>query len=247
MSKSRFLRLFFVAFTMLVIILPVQTYVVYYDLSLSLPWHAYSWSRVHHASWNQIIKVPTDGKVFFDRWTPIAIGIIIFVFCGFGRDAIRVYHMVLWRLGFGYCFPGVSRPLDSHVTIQSPQAFNSTTPVDSPRPQKKSLFKWRRNAYSDIEKGLRPSSRVKPDVNVRNLPWYRAPWSLFNRRFARSRDQVVLLNDLTGPELTVCTSAWAGTSASRLSSEVSGTKTSPTPVDSIHIKHMISQQSEIQH
>ncbi|KAJ5786368.1 uncharacterized protein N7503_011580 [Penicillium pulvis] len=246
MSKSRFLRLFFVAFTMLVIILPVQAYVVYYDLSLSLPWHAYSWSRVHHASWNQIIKVPTNGKVFFDRWTPIAIGIIIFIFCGFGRDAIRVYRMVLWRLGFGYCFPGVSRPLDSHATIQPPQASNSTTLVDSPRPQKKSLFKWRKNAYSDIEKGPRQSSCVNSDVHFRNMPWYRAPWSLFNHRFARGRDQVVLLNDITGPELTVCTNAWAGTSASRPSSEFSGINTSPTPVDSIHIKHVISQQSEIQ-
>lgn len=246
MSKSRFLRLFFVAFTMLVIILPVQAYVVYYDLSLSLPWHTYSWSRVHHASWNQIIKVPTNGKVFFDRWTPIAIGIIIFIFCGFGRDAIRVYRMILWRLGFGSCFPRVSRPLDSHATIQPPQVSNSTTLVDSPRLQRKSLFKWHKSANNDIEKGSRPSSRVNPDDNVCNVPWYRAPWSLFNRRFSRSRDQVVLLNDITGPELTVCTNAWAGTSASRPSSEFSGINTSPTPVDSIHIKHVISQQSEIQ-
>ncbi|KAJ5776993.1 Fungal pheromone STE3 GPCR [Penicillium odoratum] len=242
MSKSRFLRLFLVAFTMLIAILPLQGYVVYRDLKSSLPWHSYSFSQVHHDGWDKIIKVPTQGRVFFDRWTPVAIGVLIFIFCGFGRDAIRVYRTILWRLGFGHCFPSVSRPTNSQASIRPAHVSNSTTLVETPR-HKKSLFNWRKNTYNDIEKGLRLSSRVSRDKVV---PWYRNPLSFFNRRFARSRDQVVLLNDITVPGQTMCTTAWAAVSESRPSSEMSDrVPSTPVPADSIHIKHVISQSSEI--
>lgn len=143
MNKSGFLRLFFLAFTMLIAILPVQAYVVYYDMTLSLPWHPYSWSKIHGSAWYQIIKVPAHGVVFFDRWTPIASGFMIFIFFGFGRDATRMYRTMFWALGLGYCFPGVARPTDSQATVATapPNASNSTTLIGSTSSRVKLLFK----------------------------------------------------------------------------------------------------------
>lgn len=148
MNKSGFLRLFFLAFVMLVAILPVQAYVVYHNLTLSLPWHPYSWSEIHGPQWYKIIKVPTHGSIFFDRWSPIASGFMIFIFFGFGRDATRMYRILFWSLGLGYCFPGVARPLDSQHTVPVPpaNASNSTTLIGSTHSRIKLLFKFRRSS-----------------------------------------------------------------------------------------------------
>ena len=244
-SKSRFLRLFFVAFTMLVAIIPLQGYFLYYDLTLSLPWHPYSWARIHGPSWYTIAKVPASGKVFFDRWTPVAMGFIIFIFCGFGHDAIRVYRTLLWWLGFGYCFPNVVLPLDSQATPQPPNDSKSATLIGSTVSKTKLLFKRRTNAYNDIETGVRGSIRHGHATNPRKTPWYLAPWSGLTRRKALHRDQDTLLDDMTLPSSTAVT-AWAGTSQSRTSIELASNLGSPAKKDSIHVKQVISQQSETQ-
>lgn len=105
MNKSRFLRLFFLNFTMLLIILPIQCFVVYYNTWLSFPWHTYTWSAVHNPEWGVIVKVPTHGQAFFDRWVPIAASCLVFVFFGCGKDANELYRAFLRFLGLGRCFP----------------------------------------------------------------------------------------------------------------------------------------------
>lgn len=147
MNKSGFLRLFFLAFTMLVAILPSEGYVVYYNLALSFPWHPYSWDRNHGPEWYQITKYPTQGQVFFDRWTPIAAGFMLFIFFGFGRDATRIYRMFLWRSGLGYCFPILARPTGSQATESS----HSTTLVGSTISRAKLLFSWRKGSASQYD------------------------------------------------------------------------------------------------
>lgn len=143
MNKSGFLRLFFLALSLLIAILPVQAYVIYYNTKLSWPWHPYSWDRIHGPAWYRIIKVPAYGQVFFDRWIPVAAGFMIFIFFGFGRDATRMYRTMFWSLGLGHCFPGVAPPLDSQATVATPQvnASNSTTLVGSTSSKVKLLFK----------------------------------------------------------------------------------------------------------
>lgn len=131
---------------MLLAILPVQGYVVYYDLTLSLPWHAYSWNQIHGPSWYKIIKVPTNGVVFFDRWTPIASAFMIFIFFGFGRDATRMYRIMGWYMGLGHCFPSVVRPLDSNSTVRPAHASSSTTLVGSIGSKAKMLFRKRKSS-----------------------------------------------------------------------------------------------------
>lgn len=104
MNKSRFMRLFFLSFVMLLAIIPVQIYVLYKNIEGTLPaWHAYSWERTH-AGWDIIYKVPSDGQAFFDRWIPIVSGFFFFIFFGCGRDAARIYQLILNFLGLGRCF-----------------------------------------------------------------------------------------------------------------------------------------------
>lgn len=274
MNKSGFLRLFFLAFTLLIAILPAQVYVVYYDLTLSLPWHPYSWNRIHGSEWNQIQKVATYGVVFFDRWTPIAAGFMIFIFFGFGRDATNMYRMMLRYLGFGYCFPGVSRPLDSRASasVPAPNASNPTTLIGSASNRAKSFFNkvsssryviclftgkpfinnpprtgsnsTYDSSYNDIEKGRQLSPDTIRDARRIKTPWYR---SFFNRRKASRRvGEDTLLDDLSVPSQTIHTNAWAGVSRSRASNEYSVGPSSPQTKDFIHVKQVIRQQSEIQ-
>lgn len=148
MSKSGFLRLFFLASTMLLAILPCEGYVVYYDLILSLPWHPYSWNRLHGPEWYQIAKYPAQGVVFFDRWTPIAAGFMLFIFFGFGRDATRIYRIFFWRIGLGYCFASFTRPTDSQASASHTDGSHSTTLVGSTISRAKLLFSWRKGSAS---------------------------------------------------------------------------------------------------
>lgn len=145
MNKSGFLRLFFLAFSMLIAILPVEVYLFWYDMSLSLPWHQYSWNHLHGpgSKWSQIQKVATYGVVFFDRWNPVAAGFMIFIFFGFGRDATKMYRLLFWYLGFWYCFPSVSHPLDSEALPTAPARndSSSTTLAGSASSRGKSVFK----------------------------------------------------------------------------------------------------------
>ncbi|KAJ5177139.1 uncharacterized protein N7482_003016 [Penicillium canariense] len=262
MSKSGFLRLFFLASTMLIAILPSEGFVVYYDLTLSLPWHRYSWSQIHGPEWYEILKYPTQGQVFFDRWTPIASGFMLFIFFGFGRDATRLYRMFFWRLGLGHCFPSLARPTDSQTTTSHTSGSSSAALVALTMSRAKLLFSWRKgfsprgrqnsssssplDSYSALEKGTtRSPSQQKCDLNRRQRQWFRHPWLRFNSHSSlHSRDEGTLLGDLSVPSQTVCTNAWAETSQRSASSEI----VAPASLQSkgvIQVKHVISQQSEM--
>lgn len=241
---------------MLICILPLQGYVVYNDIILSLPWHNYSWSRIHNGQWKNIEMVPIEGTVFFDRWTPVASGFMIFIFFGFGRDATRMYHTVFWYLGLGYCFPGIQPPTGTHSTTPSPpHASTATTLVGSIGSRAKSLFSRQKESiatfisthdiYNDLEKGTSSrSSRHSNGRSTKKSRWGSLPWSLFNRRHTRQDIDGTLLTDLPGGTLqTVSTNAWASHRDSR---DLSSEPTSPElNKDFIHVRQVISQQSEV--
>ena len=106
LNQSRFIRLFLLAATLLLVFLPVQAYILY--LNLAFPRHAYSWDIVHGPLWNSIIKVPTGGQVLFDRWIRVVCGFVIFLFFGLGKDAITMYRAWLLKLGLGKIFPSLA-------------------------------------------------------------------------------------------------------------------------------------------
>lgn len=51
---------------------------------------------------------------------------------------------------------------------------------------------------------------------------------------------------MPGPSQTVSTNAWAGASQSRGSSEFDNSQASPVSKDTIYVKQVIRQQSEVQ-
>lgn len=109
LTKSRFKRLFFMSFIIIVVVLPVQIYVLYQNVSF--PFSPYSWKTIHGPSWFDVILVPTGGAVYSDRWVHIGTGLAVFVFFGFGRDAIKMYRSWLIQAGFGTIFPGLNDQL----------------------------------------------------------------------------------------------------------------------------------------
>ncbi|KAI9762620.1 MAG: a-factor receptor [Chaenotheca gracillima] len=112
MNKSRFIRLFCISVTLLVILLPVQLYIL--NQNLSYPRHPYSWSSVHGPAWTEIIMVPTGGQVAFDRWIRVGCGLLFFLFFGTGNDAKKMYQTWLLKIGLGSVFPRL------HQTRPSP-------------------------------------------------------------------------------------------------------------------------------
>ena len=107
LNKSRFMRLFLMSVTLIVFFLPVQFYVFYRNSSF--PQQPYSWTAIHGPSWWQIIEIPTDGSVVFDRWIRIALGFTIFIFFGLGKDATDMYRGWLLKLALGRIFPSLNR------------------------------------------------------------------------------------------------------------------------------------------
>ena len=108
-NKSRFIRLFALSMTLILILLPVQVYVFYQNLSY--PHDPYSWSHVHPSNWSSlVIMVPTQGVVPFDRWIQIGAGFLVFIFFGFGKDATMMYRSWLIKIGFAKVFSGLPYP-----------------------------------------------------------------------------------------------------------------------------------------
>ncbi|PWY72901.1 a-pheromone receptor PreA [Aspergillus heteromorphus CBS 117.55] len=245
LTKSRFMRLFLLAFLMQLAIIPVQTYVFSTNIAHTLPWHPFSWTAVHGPDWNHIFKVPMKGQVFYDRWIPVSSGYMFFIFFGSGRDASKMYRAVLRFLGFGRCF----NPLNSTRANDS-----SATGSRSTGSRAKLLFhkRWTSTArthmgnsvdstpsarnYHDIEKG--PTSRPKQSQWT---SWYRRPWHLLNPPPSLSHERIVLQN-MPEHSNTVSTNAWAATTVSRGSSDLGNA----TPADDhIRVKQVISQESEL--
>ncbi|KAI9882564.1 MAG: hypothetical protein M1823_005686 [Watsoniomyces obsoletus] len=115
LTKSRFWRLFLMALTLLLVLLPVQFYILATNLSYAD--HPYSWSNVHRPDWSQIIMVPTGGQVAFDRWIRVASAFLVFIFFGMGTEAMAMYRKWLAWLGLGRC---LSR-LTSSKHLQGPK------------------------------------------------------------------------------------------------------------------------------
>lgn len=102
-NKSRFLRLFVMSLVLILAILPLQLYI--FVLNVDRPRTHYSWREVHDSSWNAITMVPSNGAVAIDHWVRIVCGFLVFIFFGFGTDAVSMYRSWLVKLGFAKVFP----------------------------------------------------------------------------------------------------------------------------------------------
>ncbi|KAK5125549.1 hypothetical protein LTR85_000660 [Meristemomyces frigidus] len=105
-TKSRFMRLYVLCLVWTLAFIPGQAFVLYANLSTHRT--AYSWSETHDpAVWNEIIMVPSNGAVLFDRWIWLASGLVVFIFFGLGKEAVSMYCSGLLAVGLGKIVPSL--------------------------------------------------------------------------------------------------------------------------------------------
>ncbi|OJJ48261.1 hypothetical protein ASPZODRAFT_61636 [Penicilliopsis zonata CBS 506.65] len=250
-NKSRFLRLFFLAATLLLGILPVFVWILYYNVTLSLPWHAYSWHKVHSSDWNTIYKIPTGGQAFFDRWIPIIASILIFVFFGFGRDATRLYRSCLMHLGVDRCLPSLSPNHARPAPVRNNSTASAAVSISS---RARLLFhkRWTGGSRTYVDNSFSMATLGAGSVhtekrslatNVKSRSWLRG---LFGRRlFSGTRNRNPSVLDLSAPTSTIRTNAWAEESQTRTVDNETDSIPSPGSEGFIRVKQVISQQSEM--
>ncbi|KAF8443509.1 pheromone A receptor-domain-containing protein [Terfezia claveryi] len=99
-TKSRFLRLYIYCSGLILFLLPTTFYTFYRELNVErLP---YDWKLIHDpVMWADIYRIPTNGKVAFDKWMIIGAGLLLFLFFGFGQDANTMYKDWIVKAGLG--------------------------------------------------------------------------------------------------------------------------------------------------
>ncbi|KAL8646400.1 MAG: hypothetical protein Q9210_006166 [Variospora velana] len=110
---------------------------ILYELyrNASHPLLPYSWDLIHAPStWMNIIMVPQHGIVPLDRWMPIILGILIFVFFGMGSDATRMYRKWWLKLRPGTSSPG---PYGQTAASQKHHTTTTITTLASPTESEK--------------------------------------------------------------------------------------------------------------
>lgn len=58
--------------------------------------------------WDQVVLVKGDGQPFYNSWIVLGFGILVFVFFGFGKEAIAMYRTCLLALRLDKVFPGLN-------------------------------------------------------------------------------------------------------------------------------------------
>lgn len=150
---------------MLLAILPTQVYVLIVDIQLSLPWHEYSFAKIHGPDWNTIIKVATHGQIFFDRWIPIGGALSLFVFFGFGKDATSMYRSIFVKLGIEHWFPS-----KSHSVIFSGKSMSSSgSKLYLFSIRAKRVFTWKQYTTSRSARVLPVRIHLRSNLNAASL------------------------------------------------------------------------------
>lgn len=126
------------SFTLVVIVLPIQLYL--FSTAISMEFIPYDWEKIHGPGWSQrIILVPTFGNLLFDRWIHIAIGVILFLFFGLGKDAVAMYRGWLLSIRLAGLFPSrLGAPPGA-------QSIGSSTTLGSFSSRARALFSKKRS------------------------------------------------------------------------------------------------------
>ncbi|KAL1991683.1 hypothetical protein VTN49DRAFT_4991 [Thermomyces lanuginosus] len=110
MNAHRFLRLFWLSSIMILIILPLQTWVFYTQVVAAIPFHPFSWEKVHGPDWNTIVMVDTLNQVQYQPWISVGGSVLLFLFFGLSPESLEMYRQYLVRLGLGRWFPSLNTP-----------------------------------------------------------------------------------------------------------------------------------------
>ena len=90
MTSYRFIRLLGLALLQILINLPITLYILFGNY-IKVPLLSYSWDAIHNAAqWDYIIMLPASS-VSVHYWIAPASAIALFIFFGFGTDAMMFY------------------------------------------------------------------------------------------------------------------------------------------------------------
>jgi pheromone a factor receptor len=103
-NKSRFVRLFALCISWLMISIPLQIYFI--TKQAGIPHLSFDWALVHDPeAWAEILKLPSFGSVLPTRYVWLISAFLVFVIFGFGKDASRMYARGLRAVGLGKYLP----------------------------------------------------------------------------------------------------------------------------------------------
>jgi pheromone a factor receptor len=107
LSPRRFLKLFLMSLTLLIIYFPILIY--YFYLNVSYPFHAYSFSYIHDPLYWPIIvfwqTADAPSGMQYDAWCWVAMGFLVCCFWGWNEEAKELWRGWLVKLGLGRCWP----------------------------------------------------------------------------------------------------------------------------------------------
>lgn len=110
MTFSRFVRLIGISFLMIAIYLPLNIYILYFNIiKITEKDIKYSWSAIH--KWDNNIIVYSNNNIIFSYWLSSSNGIAIFIFFGMGSDALAMYKEIAKKLGIVQCFHFIQKKI----------------------------------------------------------------------------------------------------------------------------------------
>lgn len=125
-TKSRFLRLLFIAVVLIFAVLPLSVHAVIWPLQAGM--HPFSWNRVHNINWT-VGKYPSGGRLLqWDGVVAIICGYLLFVGFGLGSDAISMYKQWARKIGLAHIVPrldGLRNSRSHHNSATSTNADRS--------------------------------------------------------------------------------------------------------------------------
>lgn len=152
------MRLYVLCMVWILAFIPTQAFVLYINLSMHRT--AYSWSETHNpAAWNEIIMVPSQGTVLFDRWIWLGSGLVVFIFFGLGKEAVSMYRSGLLAVGLGKIVPSLRGDSTRHSTSGTLSSFGSKAKTFIKR--KSSVSSWYTNSTTSMANSVAVSESPK--------------------------------------------------------------------------------------
>jgi len=120
--------------TWILFAIPFQGYIIALNAHYRLG--DFSWTRVHDRNVKHPVEfVRSAGRPLLNCWIPIVFGLSIFVFFGFGKEAVAMYRSELIAMGFGKFLPCLRQ---GSGELSSASSCNSKVPLVA---RVKALFK----------------------------------------------------------------------------------------------------------
>ena len=158
MTKNRFLRLYIFCIILAISFIPLQAYLLTSNGAFAM--QPFNWRTIHNPeTWNQIVMVPSNGRIMAQSWIWLGGGYFIFIFFGLGRDAVKMYRAGLLAMGFDRVFPGLRQDRSRRETSGTINSIGSKAKLLFRR--KDSMASWRTSA-TGTERMSSPTEPISP-------------------------------------------------------------------------------------